>query len=91
MLLTFDHQIMDGVPATETLTLGQRILATAVAKELADMAGVDQNTLQPLTELQKEEIRTKLADKKRKRKELEAQRRSKRRRKTLSFGAKKAA
>lgn len=94
MLLTFDHQIMDGVPATETLLRGQRMLATAVAKELADMAGVNQNTLQPLTDVEKEEIRIKWADKKRKREELEKQRRRLRRRKTGSIdtaGANRAA
>jgi len=47
MLLTFDHQVIDGAPATDVLFQGRKVLATAVAKELADMAGVDQNTLEP--------------------------------------------
>ena len=89
MLLTFDHQIIDGAPATETLLMGQRMLATAVAKELADMAGVNQNTLEPLTEEQKEDIRIKLAQKKRDREELEEQRR--RRKRFSRAGVKRAA
>lgn len=89
MLLTFDHQIIDGAPATETLLQGQRMLTRAVAKELADMAGVDQDTLQPLTAGQKEEIRIQWAQKKRDREELESQRR--RRKKFSSPAAKTAA
>ena len=79
MLLTFDHQIIDGVPATETLYRGQRMLATAVAKELADMAGVDQNTLQPLSDDQLEQISIDLAEKKRERELLDEQKKRRRR------------
>lgn len=57
MLLTFDHQIVDGAPATEVFLQGQRLLATAVAKELADMAGVDQDTLKPLSEERLQQVR----------------------------------
>ena len=91
VLLTFDHQIIDGVPATETLASGRRMLATAVAKELADMAGVDQDTLEPLTEDQKEEIRIEWADRKREREELEQLPRRHRKRKPPTVEAKRAA
>lgn len=57
MLLTFDHQILDGVPAIEAFSRIHTMLVTAVAKELADMAGVNQNTLEPLSEDEKEQIR----------------------------------
>jgi len=76
MLLTFDHQILDGAPATDIFQQGQRVLATAVARELADIAGVDQDTLEPLSEDQKEKIRIKLANKKREREELDSLRRN---------------
>jgi len=91
MLLTFDHQILDGAPATEIFLLGQRMLATAVAKELADMAGVDQDTLEPLTEEQKKAIRDQLADKKQARQQLENERRKRRGGKPTTSNAKRAA
>jgi len=68
MLLTFDHQVIDGAPATDVLFQGRKVLATAVAKELADMAGVDQNTLEPLSEDQLQQIRIDYEEHKRKRK-----------------------
>lgn len=57
MVLTFDHQILDGVPATEVFKESHRMLVTAVAKELADMAGVNQNTLEPLSQSQIDQIK----------------------------------
>ena len=91
MLLTFDHQILDGAPATDIFQQGQRMLATAVAKELADMAGLDQDTLEPLSEDQKEKIRIQLANKKREREELEELRRRRRMSKSSFYDAKRAA
>lgn len=79
MLLTFDHQILDGAPATEVFLKGQRMLSTVVAKELADMAGVDQDTLKPLSQTQLEQIRIDLAEKKRVRDLMKKQRKNRRR------------
>ena len=67
MVLTFDHQILDGAPATDVFSESRRMLITAVAKELADMAGVNQNTLEPLSEEEIEQIRINFEEKKRQR------------------------
>ena len=79
MLLTFDHQILDGAPATEIFAQGQRMLATAVAKELGNMAGVNHKTLEPLTEEEIEQVSIDLKKKKLERKQLGEQRRAARR------------
>jgi len=57
MLLTFDHQIIDGAPATDVFAQGQRALTTIIAKELADMAGVNVETLQPLSDSELHQVR----------------------------------
>lgn len=82
MLLTFDHQILDGAPATEVLYRGQRMMATAVAKELADMAGVNQDTLEPLSEKEIEQIKIDAAAKKQQRELLDQQKKNRRRRRS---------
>jgi hypothetical protein len=83
-LLTFDHQIIDGAPATEVLYQGQRMLVTAVAKELADMAGVNQDTLEPLSDHEIEQIRIDMAEKKRQRRWLDQQKKQRTRRNAVS-------
>ncbi|MEM7785396.1 MAG: hypothetical protein AAF623_18770 [Planctomycetota bacterium] len=40
-LLTFDHRVLDGVPATQLLSRVHQVLSTAVKEELATIAGVD--------------------------------------------------
>ena len=57
MVLTFDHNILDGAPAIEVFMESRRMLVTAVAKELANMAGVNQNTLEPLSSEEIEKIK----------------------------------
>ena len=48
VVLTFDHRVVDGVPATEFLLLVRHILNTAIRVELAKLAGVRPNNLEPL-------------------------------------------
>jgi len=48
IVLTFDHRVVDGVPATELLFRVRHILNTAIRVELAAMAGVRPNNLQPI-------------------------------------------
>ena len=67
MVLTFDHQILDGAPAIEVFTESRRMLITAVAKELADMAGVNQDTLEPLSQEEIEKIKINFEEQKRQR------------------------
>ena len=88
MVLTFDHQIVDGSPATEVLMLGQRMLVRAVAKELADMAGVNQNTLEPLSEEEIKEIKINFE---KKRQASEAEKKLSRREKRARVDARYAA
>lgn len=47
-LLTFDHRVIDGAPATKIVLLTRQIMNTAIRQELAKMAGVHPATLQPL-------------------------------------------
>ncbi len=44
LLLTFDHRVLDGAPATDVLVKVQRMLTTAVREELAELVGVDPET-----------------------------------------------
>ena len=48
VLLTFDHRVIDGAPATAIVLLTRHILNTAIRQELAKMAGVHPATLEPL-------------------------------------------
>ena len=48
VLLTFDHRVVDGAPATDVVFKVHRMLNTAIRQELARMAGVHPATLQPL-------------------------------------------
>ncbi len=48
LVLTFDHRVMDGTPATRVFKKMQRMMNTTIAKELADIAGVDFETGRPL-------------------------------------------
>lgn len=88
MVLTFDHQIIDGTPATEAFMRSHRMLITAVAKELADMAGVNQNTLEPLSPHELEQIRI---DFEQKRLESEAEKKMSRKEKRARVEARSAA
>ena len=44
LMLTFDHRVMDGVPATRVLKQLHRMLQTAIKEELAVMVGADPET-----------------------------------------------
>ena len=46
-VLTFDHRVLDGSPATEVVLKVHHILNTAIRQELAKMAGVHPATLVP--------------------------------------------
>lgn len=43
LLLTFDHRVLDGVPATEIMHQLQTTLTTEIRDELAEIVGVDPN------------------------------------------------
>jgi hypothetical protein len=47
-LLTFDHRVLDGTPASAVLTRVHHLLTTAIKEELAKMAGVNPENLEPL-------------------------------------------
>jgi hypothetical protein len=48
LVLTFDHRVLDGVPAAATLPRVHQILTTTIRDELAQIIGVDAETGQPL-------------------------------------------
>jgi len=50
VVLTFDHRVIDGLPAISFLNLVQHLLNTAARTELAALAGVDAETFEPLHE-----------------------------------------
>ena len=47
-LYTFDHRVIDGSPATEFMQQTLHKLTTTISEELATMAGVDVETLEPV-------------------------------------------
>ena len=47
LVLTFDHRVLDGMPAARALSCLQRKVQTAIRRELAELVGVDPETLQP--------------------------------------------
>ncbi len=52
-VLTFDHRVIDGAPATDVVFKVHRMLNTAIRQELAKMAGVHPATLKPLADSDK--------------------------------------
>ncbi len=50
LVLTFDHRVLDGVPASTTLPKLQRVLTTTIQTELAEIIGVDPETGTPISE-----------------------------------------
>ena len=50
ILLTFDHRVIDGTPATRVFTLLQQAMNNSIAEELAEMAGINHVTEEPLEE-----------------------------------------
>ena len=50
VVLTFDHQVIDGTPATKTLQNLNQMLNTAIRKELAELIGVNAETGEKLSE-----------------------------------------
>ena len=44
LLLTFDHRVLDGAPATDVLAKVHRMLTTAIREELAEIVGVNPET-----------------------------------------------
>jgi len=50
LMLTFDHRVMDGTPATRLFGRLQHMMQTTITEELAALAGVDHHTLQPISQ-----------------------------------------
>ena len=50
VVLTFDHRVIDGAPATKTLQQLHHIITTAIKVELAELSGFDPATGEKLTE-----------------------------------------
>ena len=48
LVLTFDHRILDGTPATRAFSLMQRMMDRPIRQELAALAGFDFATDLPL-------------------------------------------
>ena len=49
LVLTFDHRVIDGAPATKVLQELERMVKTAIKVELAEMIGVHPKTGEKLT------------------------------------------
>ena len=56
IVLTFDHRVLDGTPATRVISLLQRTMDTRIQRELAALAGVDHTTGEPLEEPKRQVI-----------------------------------
>jgi hypothetical protein len=52
LVLTFDHRVMDGVPATDALHKIQAMLTTEIRQELAQLVGADAETGERIQETQ---------------------------------------
>ena len=50
LVLTFDHRVLDGTPATRAFSLMQRMMKNRIHRELAALAGYDHVTGEPLGE-----------------------------------------